>query len=92
MKREALLIGKKGVTADSPEVLMQYFSDHIRQLKNDLEELNFLQHSVNIIIICDQINEINSHMKLVEQKINRNKIAWLSHGGNIGLTQVESPK
>jgi hypothetical protein len=75
MKREALLIGKKGVTADSPEVLMQYFIDNIRQLKNDLEELNFLQHSVNIIIICEQIKEINQHMKLVEQKISRNKLA-----------------
>ncbi len=71
MKREALLIGKKGVTADSPEVLIQYFTDRVKQLKEDLEELNFLQHSVNIKIICGQIAEMKNHMMIIQSKISK---------------------
>jgi hypothetical protein len=71
MKKTKILLEEKEVKGDSPEVMTAYYTSKLRHLHKELDQLNILEHPVEILSICTRIQALQIKLQQVNQTKNR---------------------
>ena len=62
MKRAEVFPDEMSVKGDSPEVMKAYYNAKILQLLKELNQLNILEHPVQIQRICERIRKMKDKL------------------------------
>ena len=48
--------------SDSPEEIYEYYTRRIHELQQELQKLNFLEHPLRIVEVCNQIQVLKNEI------------------------------
>jgi hypothetical protein len=71
MKRAEVFPDDMSIKGDSPEVMKAYYNAKILQLLKELNQLNILDHPVQIQHICQRIRKMKDKLYSLDNKKSR---------------------
>ena len=62
MKRTEVFPDEMGIKGDSPEVMQVYYNGKLLQMEKELNQLNILEHPVQIQHICKRMKKVKDKL------------------------------